>query len=214
MSNDGAHCYRILGLKTGASLDEVKAAYRRLARQYHPDINPGDRYAHEKFIQLNEAYKILLEVAQNPPKTAVQSVSKSVEKDEPSPPPKQTKVSVRKPTEPRKNESIFRDHPTLSEGDLKLKRQSYDRLLKLFRWQKYPQAIALVEGLAQRIPQDPEIRQWQAVTYQKFGRYSIEKRDLEKARIYLKKAMRTDPHNRALWLEVERDFKRMEQIFR
>lgn len=213
MSNDGTHCYQILGLKIGASLDEVKTAYRRLARQYHPDINPGDRYAHEKFIQLNEAYKTLLGVAQSPPTPKVQPT--------PPPPPKPPTPKPPTPKQPtvktkaRKSEdSIFRDRPNLSEADRALKRQSYDRLLKLFRWQKYPQAIALVEGLAQRIPDDPEIRQWQAVTYQRFGRYSIDKRELEKARIYLKKALRTDPHNRTLWLEVERDFRRMEKIFR
>jgi tetratricopeptide (TPR) repeat protein len=217
MSNDGTHCYRILGLKIGASLDEVKTAYRRLARQYHPDINPGDRHAHEKFIQLNEAYKTLLDVAQNPPTPPPPSAQTAPPQAPPQPPPPKppTPKQPTVKTKARKSEdSIFRDRPNLSEADRSLKRQSYDRLLKLFRWQKYPQAIALVEGLAQRIPDDPEIRQWQAVTYQRFGRYSIDKRELEKARIYLKKALRTDPHNRTLWMEVERDFRRMEKIFR
>jgi DnaJ domain len=87
MSNDGTHCYRILGLKIGASLDEVKTAYRRLARQYHPDINPGDRHAHEKFIQLNEAYKTLLDVAQNPPTPPPPSAQTAPPQAPPQPPP-------------------------------------------------------------------------------------------------------------------------------
>jgi hypothetical protein len=40
----------------------------------------------------------------------------------------------------------------------------------------------------------------------------VNERQLEKARIYLKKALRTDPHNRSLWAEVERDFRRIEQL--
>ncbi|MCY7285838.1 MAG: J domain-containing protein, partial [Cyanobacteria bacterium CAN_BIN43] len=39
---DLADCYRLLGLRTGASYEAIKASYRRLARQYHPDANPQD----------------------------------------------------------------------------------------------------------------------------------------------------------------------------
>jgi hypothetical protein len=63
---DLANCYRLLGLTYGASLAEVKASYRRLARRYHPDVNAGDRLTQEKFIQLTEAYKLLLSVIKEP----------------------------------------------------------------------------------------------------------------------------------------------------
>lgn len=201
-----ADCYRVLGLKNGASLEEVKLAYRRLARLYHPDTNQGDRYAKEKFMQLHHAYKTLLEVTKTSEFSSAQTASPSSSST--TPPAKQPRVQ-RKP-----KESIFRDPPHLTEVDLQFKRNSYAQLQKLFKQQKFPRAIALIEGLAGRISDDPEIRQWQAVTYQRFGRYLIEKRELEKARIYLKKSLRTDPHNRALWMEVERDFRRMEKIFR
>lgn len=51
--------YEVLGLKKDASLDEIKKAFRKRAMQYHPDKNPGDKIAEEKFKQVNEAYGIL-----------------------------------------------------------------------------------------------------------------------------------------------------------
>jgi molecular chaperone DnaJ len=53
--------YKILGVKRGASQDDIRKAYRRLARKYHPDVNPGDKAAEEKFKQLSEAYEVLSE---------------------------------------------------------------------------------------------------------------------------------------------------------
>lgn len=51
--------YEILGLSRSASVDEVKKAYRKLALQYHPDRNPGDKHAEEKFKEAAEAYAVL-----------------------------------------------------------------------------------------------------------------------------------------------------------
>jgi molecular chaperone DnaJ len=51
--------YEVLGLATSASGDEIKSAYRRLARQHHPDVNPGDSAAEARFKEINEAYEIL-----------------------------------------------------------------------------------------------------------------------------------------------------------
>jgi curved DNA-binding protein len=55
----GKDYYKILGLARKASEREIKQAYRKLARQYHPDVNPGDKTAEEKFKQINEAYEVL-----------------------------------------------------------------------------------------------------------------------------------------------------------
>ena len=51
--------YKILGVAKNASQDEIKKAYRKLARKYHPDLNPGDKEAEKKFKELNEANEVL-----------------------------------------------------------------------------------------------------------------------------------------------------------
>jgi tetratricopeptide (TPR) repeat protein len=197
-----ADYYRLLGLRSGASLTEIKASYRRLARQYHPDVNPGDQTAQEKFIALTDAYKFLLSVVKpsgdSPASSQAedadtlwnQSPTVTVTRKEPSPPAM----------------------PQLSEVEKQLKWSAYEQLQQLLKSRRFARAIALIEGLAQRIPQDPEVRQWQAIAYQRWGHQLVNEKQLDKARNYLKKALRTDPHNRSLWAEVERDFRRIEQM--
>jgi molecular chaperone DnaJ len=51
--------YKILGVSENATQDEIKQAYKKLAMKYHPDRNPGDKQAEEKFKEINEAYSVL-----------------------------------------------------------------------------------------------------------------------------------------------------------
>jgi curved DNA-binding protein len=51
--------YQILGVDKNASADDIKKAYRKLARKHHPDLNPNDKEAHKKFQQINEANEVL-----------------------------------------------------------------------------------------------------------------------------------------------------------
>lgn len=205
---DLADCYRLLGLKPGASFAEIKVSYRQLVRQYHPDINPTDQRAKDKFIALTEAYKLLASVVQSDEATEQSSHSKPAGR-------RDTDAARRQPPAMKvtRKEKPTPKTPQLSEIEQQLKWNSYQQFQQLLKYKRFSRAIALVEGLAQRLPQDPEVRQWQAIAYQRWGRQLLNEKQLELARIYLKKALKTDPHNRSLWSEVERDFRHMEKIF-
>ncbi len=202
-----ADCYRVLGLRAGASFEDVKSSYRRLARQYHPDTNPDDQQAKEKFIEVTAAYKFLMEsIAPNDETEPAAIAHPATRQPGKKSPTSKTKVKVTR-KEPR-----IQFNPDLSPLERQLKQESYSQLQQLLRDQRFPRAVALVEGLADRLPKDPEVNQWKAIAYQRWGRQLVDQRQLEKARVYLKKALKTDPHNRSLWAEVEKEFRRIEKI--
>lgn len=204
-------CYRLLGLRSGASFADIKASYRRLARQYHPDANPGSQQTQEKFIALTEAYKQIMDTTK--------FAESATEADSPAPDVTEVKAEPKSKSDPKIKIEVTRPqatvqvNPNLSPLEQDLKRTSYEQLQQHLKQKRFARAIALVEALTQRIPKDPEVRQWQAITYQRWARQLISQNDLEKARIYLKKALRADPHNRTLWAEVEKDFRRLEKKF-
>lgn len=59
MADTGRDLYSILGVARSASPEEIKRAYRKLARQYHPDVNPGDKAAEERFKEVSAAFDVL-----------------------------------------------------------------------------------------------------------------------------------------------------------
>jgi tetratricopeptide (TPR) repeat protein len=242
---DIADCYRLLQLTSRANIDDLKASYRRLARQWHPDINPGDELAHEKFIQVTEAYKILQKlvppasskskVTPAVPKStaysqAAPSVKVSVHPSAPSAavsaqqqyPPANPSTNVKSPptpssphpSNPKQTSTVGQGSTATNSTEVKLKVDSYRQLQSLIQEKRFPRAVALIEALAQRLPEDIEVRQWQAIIYQSWGRQLIRERKLNQARAYLKKALNTDPHNKSLWAEIEQDFKKIEMVFK
>jgi tetratricopeptide (TPR) repeat protein len=206
---DLGDCYRLLGLRSGASYADIKASYRRLAQQYHPDTNPDDIRAKDKFIALTEAYKFLLTVVPAediaPPSRHSARVTRDATKSPAAQTTATTTATVEKPPTAKP--------PNILEIEHRLKWKTYEQLQRFLKARKFPQAIALVEALAARLPTDSEVRQWQAVAYQIWGRALIAEKQLLKARIYLKKALKTDPNNKALTIEVQRDFQKLEQLY-
>lgn len=190
--NDLNHCYRILGLAQGASLSEIKTAYRHLARRYHPDTCADElrSQAQHQFIQINHAYEQLLKTWPTPafaPNSDINPVAST-----PSPPPQPTVSPIRQ------------------QQDAQLKQQSYQQLHGLLQAQRFARAIALIEGLALRLPQDPEVRQWQAIAYFQWGKRLVAQRQWGKAKVYLRKAIRTDPHNQELFSAVEQHLQQLQ----
>ncbi|MBD2293473.1 DnaJ domain-containing protein [Anabaena sphaerica FACHB-251] len=199
---DIGDCYRLLGLRSGASFAEIKASYRRLVQQYHPDINPDDEKSKEKFIALTEAYKLLQTVV--PPEEIAPKSHSSFTSS--------TSVGSYTEATPQQSAStttVMPHPPTVEDIEQRLKWKTYEQLQRFLQAKRFPQAIALVEALAARLPGDMEVRQWQAISYQIWGRALINEKQMPKARIYLKKAIKTDPHNKALFNEVQRDFERL-----
>ncbi len=192
------NCYRLLGLNSSAKLEDVKASYRRLAREYHPDVNPGNQKAAAHFIQVTEAYKSLLDAFESN-----NSIQVRLENwREVSGLRKVIKVT-QEPAQKTSSQDPY---------EQKLKWNAYEQLQQLLKERRFPRAIALLEGLAQRLTEDAEVRQWLAIVYQLRGKQLLHEKQLDKAKIYLKKAVKTAPHNRSLCAEVERDFKKMERI--
>jgi tetratricopeptide (TPR) repeat protein len=197
----------------GASYEDVKVAYRRLARRYHPDANPtNQQQAKEKFIQITEAYRRLTSVIQ-PSRSAVrQSASASSSSPPVTSPPPAPSPAPSAPAPPLQKKPSIHVTPDLSAIDCELKQESYEQLQQLLREQRFPRAVTLIEGLAHRLPKDIEVRQWQAITYQRFARYLVSLKQAEKAKRYLQKALRVDPHNRSLSQEIARDLQQIQQV--
>ena len=244
------HHYRTLGLSDRASFVEVKAAYRQLVRQYHPDLNP-DEQAIAQFIAINEAYTALLDALSEAqtkartkaPKTAssesietgddavfrqkaaaadrlnLDELKLTLEKlglgnfqksAETARSEKQPDIeAAARPATDIPISTVDSAGEPLSVADQALKREAYEQLKALLGQQKFPRAIALIEGLSNRLPSDLEISQWRAIVYQRWGRQLINEGQLQKARIYLNKATQVDPNNSALNSEIKQDLARL-----
>jgi tetratricopeptide (TPR) repeat protein len=196
-------CYQVIGLEIGcASLEDLKSAYHRLARQYHPDVNPADHDSREKFIAVSAAYQHLLQLAHaadgklpTPDDLADQATNSESANDS------RIRVKV------QSNQG----NSNLSLEAIALKQKVFRKLQELYHQKRYDLAVSLVESLAERMSEDPDVKQWQAIAYQKMGRELATRRQYHKARMYLKQALKADPKNPILWTEVERDFRYIER---
>jgi tetratricopeptide (TPR) repeat protein len=213
-SSDLAWCYQILELPTDSTEQEIKLAYRKLARRYHPDLNPGNRNAEARFKQIALAYQTLLTAARQIPHTAQ---TKSTAHTKSYSASTQPTTSAATSTSGRvrfyvKHQEQSKTRPSvLSPHERWLKTSTLNQIHSLLKREKWQQAVDVAEKLTTRFPDEPDVYQWLALTYHRWAKKLIERRQYERARIYLKKALQTDPHNKKLWLEIDRDYKSMER---
>lgn len=204
-SSNLAWCYRVLELTTDATEQEIKTAYKKLARKYHPDLNPSDRTkAEAQFKLISLAYQTLSSARQH-----LNTPSKSYTSNQPAPTTtasSRVRFHVKHPQQ-RKVENISFEQRLYKASTLN---QIYS-LLKRKKWQ---QAIEVAENLTTDFPGDTQVSEWLAVAYHRWARKLIERQHYDHARIYLKKALQADPHNKQLWLAIDRDYKNMEHQLR
>jgi hypothetical protein len=226
-----SECYRLLGLSRNASPEDVKVAYRRMARKYHPDVNQGDPAAADKFRLVQEAYQILKDAANGvmpPPQPRASRTpapsAPTPNSQPPTPTPKhatKTKPPTPNPQTPTQKttpkikieikEVRQKQDPIATDPEVRLKIDMLGRLMELLKQKKYVVAIAIAEGLRERYKNAPEVIHWQAVTYQRRGSELLVAGKFKEAEAYLTKAMNTDPGNRELCFEVKRDLERMQR---
>lgn len=115
--------YEILGVTNGASQEEIKKAYRKLARKYHPDVNPDNREAEEKFKEINEAYNNLIDEKKR--KAYDEKPGRSENKEEKNQPPKKDSGGYNYPPKfdmdevEKTFERFFGFNPKTGEGNVK-----------------------------------------------------------------------------------------------
>ena len=206
-SSNLAWCYRVLELTTDATEQEIKTAYKKLARKYHPDLNPSDRAkAEAQFKLISLAYQTLISARQQP-NTQNRQYYTSNQPASPTPTvSSRVRFHVKHPQQ-RKVENISFEQRLYKASTLN---QIYS-LLKRKKWQ---QAIEVAENLTTDFPGDTQVSEWLAVVYHRWARKLIERQHYDHARIYLKKALQADPHNKQLWLAIDQDYRNMEHQLR
>ncbi len=187
--------YELLGLNSSASIEEIKAIYRQMAKKIHPDLNPHDPTARARFNSLNQAYQLLL---------AVHSEPDRVDASNPDPEPTNTKDGVR---------VNYVVDPPLSPQDLQLKIEVFESLEKLIRQENFTKAVSIVDMLAKVVPNCSDISKKQSEVYFKYAQDLVNRRSqFTLARTYLKAALKVDPHNQQRWQAVNREFNRIERF--
>jgi tetratricopeptide (TPR) repeat protein len=190
--------YELFGLNSSASIDEIKTVYRQIAKKIHPDLNPDDATARDRFHHLNQAYQLLL------------AASRSTTDINIDPVPNGDRDSTA--THVRVNYVV---DPPLSLQDLQLKQEVFGDLDKLIRQDNFTKAVSIVDMLAKVIPHRTDIIKKQSEVYFKYAQNLIKQRSqLNLAREYLKRSLKIDPHNQQRWEAVNREFNRIERMLK
>jgi DnaJ domain len=182
--------YALLGLKPSASVAEIKTIYRQMAKEIHPDLNPHDPTARDRFYTLNQAYQLLL---------STRAITDRVDADD-----RDLVDAVR---------VNYVVDPPLSPQDLQLKQEVFESLEKLIRQENFAKAVSVIDLLVRVVPDRPEILKKQSEIYFKYAQDLVNRRtQLTLARKYLKASLKIDPHNQQRWQAVDRQFNRIERL--
>ncbi len=188
--------YALLGLKPSASVAEIKTIYRQMAKEIHPDLNPHDPTARDRFYTLNQAYQLLL---------STRSITDRVDVDE------STEADGRDLVDAVRVNYVA--DPPLSPQDLQLKQEVFENLEKLIRQENFAKAVSVIDLLVRVVPDRPEILKKQSEIYFKYAQDLVNRRtQLTLARKYLKASLKIDPHNQQRWQAVDRQFNRIERL--
>jgi hypothetical protein len=188
--------YALFGLNPSASVAEIKTIYRQMAKEIHPDLNPDDPTARDRFYTLNQAYQLLL---------STRSVTDRVDVDESPAAADRDLVDAVRVT--------YVVDPPLAPPDLQLKQEVFESLEKLIRQDNFEQAVSVIDLLVRVVPDRPEILKKQSEIYFKYAQDLVDRRtQLTLARTYLKASLKIDPHNQQRWQAVDRQFNRIERL--
>jgi tetratricopeptide (TPR) repeat protein len=188
--------YTLFGLQPSASIEEIKTIYRQMAKEIHPDLNPDDPTARDRFYTLNQAYQLLI---------SAHSVDTQQDVD-----PSDTAAHSDRVERVRVNYVV---DPPLSPPDLQLKQEVFENLEKLIRQENFEKAVSVIDLLVRVVPDRPEILKKQSEIYFKYAQDLVNRRTrLNLARTYLKTSLKLDPHNQQRWQAVERQFNRIERL--
>jgi curved DNA-binding protein CbpA len=188
--------YALFGLNPSASVAEIKTIYRQMAKEIHPDLNPDDPTARDRFYTLNQAYQLLL---------STRSVTDRVDVDD------STNAADRDLVDAVRVNYVV--DPPLSPQDLQLKQEVFESLEKLIRQDNFEQAVSVIDLLVRVVPDRPEILKKQSEIYFKYAQDLVNRRtQLILARTYLKASLKIDPHNHQRWQAVDLQFNRIERL--
>ena len=191
-------CYKLLGVPHNATLEEIKQAYRRLARKYHPDVNQNDPAATDKFRKLQEAYEILKQADKEDLSKELFSKNNSAS----SKPSQSTTHSSKVKVEVNKAQPNV--YPPKSKVDInepdpwKTKLDMLNRVQNFLKQKKYLEAISVAEDMSQKFSDSELVIHWKGVAYDQWVSQLNLVSNLDEAEFYLNKALGNDPNNHKL----------------
>ena len=195
--------YQVLGISPEADATQIKQAFRRLARRYHPDV--AGLGSLTRFQRISEAYQVLRDPASRQ-RFDLRRQSQRVTQRQPQKPQRQSTPRHKEP-----QVVVNRRYPWERDGQQQVIERAVKEIKRILRAQLYTQAVGQAEALAQQFPRSQEALHILALCYYRLGSTLLIEGDPQHSRIYLNKALETEPHNRELAFEVRRDLARLGQ---